>query len=274
MLLPIISLILMSDGPKSCCGGDMAKFTSDPNFVAAHYTPKEFHFQPLEGTDITIKDANGKPANAFYVKPKEGSKVAIVMIHEFWGLNDFIKKEAEKLHESTGYAVLAVDLYEGKLGKTAEQASTLMANVDKARCKAIVAGAVIDLKRGDLGSAFAKIGTVGYCFGGGWSHETAIQGGANVQACAMYYGMPDDAPEALAKLKAPVLMIHATQDQWINEKVVDEFQVAMDKAGKSLKVLHYNAAHAFANPSNPRYDKTSADDAYTHLLAFYKKNLG
>jgi carboxymethylenebutenolidase len=170
--------------------------------------------------------------------------------------------------------VLAVDLYEGKIGKTAQEASTLMANVDKGRCTAIVAGAVADLKKGDLGLKFARIGTVGYCFGGGWSHETAIQGGKNVQACVMYYGMPDVAPTALAKLKAPVLMIHATQDQWINQKVVDGFQEAMDKAGKSLRVLHYDAAHAFANPSNPKYDKPAADAAYAEVLAFYKKNLG
>ena len=275
MLLPIIGLLLMSNtGAKSCCGGDMTAFTADPGFLAAHLPPKEFHFKARAGVSTTIKDANGKDATAFYVPPAAGSKVAIVMIHEFWGLNDFIKQEAERLHDSTGYAVLAVDLYEGKIGKTAQEASSLMANVDKARCTAIVSGAVLDLKKGDLGVKFNKIGSVGYCFGGGWSDETAIQGGKNVQACVMYYGMPDIAPDALAKLKAPTLMIHATQDQWINQKVVDDFQDAMGKAGKPLKVLHYDAVHAFANPSNPKYNKEAADAAYAEVLAFYKKNLG
>jgi len=277
MLLALIGTFVFSNGisgPKSCCGGDMMPFMSDPAFLSMHQPPLPFHYTGKDGSSITIKDANGKEAGAFYVPPSPGVKVAIVMIHEFWGLNDFIKQEANKVHNSTGYAVLALDLYEGKVGKTVDEARQLMASVDKVRATAIVSGAVNDLKRGDLGVKFAKIGTVGYCFGGGWSHETAIQGGKNVQACVVYYGMPDTEKDALAKLKAPVLMIHATKDQWINEKVVDEFQTKMKEAGKSLQVLHYDANHAFANPSNPVYDKKDADDAYGHVIAFYKKQLG
>ena len=222
----------------------------------------------------TFKDSNGKDVAGFYVPPKQGTRVGIVMVHEFWGLNDQIKQEAEKVHNATGYGVLAVDMYEGKASSDPQEARKLMSGIDKARCTAIVAGAVTDLKKGDLGFRFRKIGTIGFCFGGGWSHEAAIQGGANVQACVMYYGMPDTDPAALAKLKAPVLMIHAKKDGFINQDVVDRFQAAMEKAGKSLTVLHYDAGHGFANPNNPGYDKQSADDAFQHVLEFYKKNLG
>jgi len=277
MLLALIGTLMFSakhQGPASCCGGDMTPFMADPSFLVAHLTPKEFRYSGKEGSATTIKDANGKDAGAFYVPPTSGVKVAVVMIHEFWGLNDFIKQEAQKIHDTTGYAVLAVDLYEGKIGKTATEARDYMAAVDKTRATAIVSGAVMDLKRGDLGVKFSKIGTVGYCFGGGWSHETAIQGGKNVQACVVYYGMPDIQPAALAQLKAPVLMVHAMKDQWINDKVVSDFQTAMKSSGKSLEVLHYDANHAFANPSNPVYDKKNADDAYKHVIAFFKKNLG
>ena len=116
----------------------MAQFASDPAFVAAHATPLAIHFKPIEGKQISIPDANGKPAGAFYVAPAKGSKVAIIMIHEFWGLNDHIKKEAEHMHAETGYAVLAVDLYEGKVATDAKVASGYMAAVDQARATAIV----------------------------------------------------------------------------------------------------------------------------------------
>ena len=264
MLIALLGTLVLSgnghtQGRTNCCGGDMTPFLSDPSFLAAHLTPKEYRYHGKDGSSITIKDSNGKSAGAFYVPPTSGVKTAIVMVHEFWGLNEFIKQEAQRVHDATGYAVLAVDLYEGKVGKTAQEARQYMSSVDKPRATAIVSGAVKDLKRGDLG---------------GWSHETAIQGGKNVQACVVYYGMPDLQPTELAKLKAPVLMIHATKDQWINEKVVSDFQTAMKAAGKLLEVLHYDANHAFANPSNPIYDKKSADDAFEHVIAFYKKNLG
>jgi len=279
MLIALLGSLVLSgpghpQGRTNCCGGDMTPFLTDPSFLAAHLTPKEYTYKGKDGSSITIKDANGKDAGAFYVAPAPGNKTAIIMVHEFWGLNEFIKQEAQKVHDATGYAVLAVDLYEGKVGKTAQEARQYMSSVDKTRATAIVSGAVKDLKRGDLGVRFGKIGTVGFCFGGGWSHETAIQGGKNVQACVVYYGMPDLQPSELAKLKAPVLMIHATKDQWINDKVVSDFQSAMKSSGKSLEVLHYDANHAFANPSNPIYDKKSADDAFEHVIAFYKKNLG
>lgn len=222
---------------------------------------------------VHFKDANGKIADAFWVKPKNGSRVDIVLVHEFWGLNDYIKRLAEQLNDETNYGVLAVDLYEGKVATDAKVAGEYMQAVDSGRATAIVRGAVTGLKKGTFGSKAAKIGTLGFCFGGGWSFNTAVQGGANVQACVMFYGMPDTSAEAMAKLKAPVLMIHAKKDQWINDEVVSKFQAAMKAAGHSLEVVHYDAYHAFANPSNPHYDKADGDDAMRRTLAFFKAHL-
>lgn len=258
--------------PKSCCA-NMGEFASDPAFVAAHLAPRPMRFAPTEGHAVSIP-VKGKAAAGFFVPASKGKSVAVIMVHEWWGMNDYIRREAERLHDKTGYAVLAVDLYEGKVATDEKEAGQLMGQVDATRAKSIVGSAVNSLKTGTFGIRAKKLGTVGFCFGGGWSYQTAVAGGKNVNACVMFYGMPDTSPAALSALKAPVLMVHAKKDQWINDKVVGDFEAAMKKVKKPLTVLHYDAAHGFANPSNPIYDQKSADDAWAHTVAFYKKTLG
>ena len=272
MIMALI-LTLASDTPASCCDG-MKDFLSDPAFIRTHLPPRPINFIAQSGKNVTFPDANGRPAHAFYVPPRKGAKAAVVMVHEWWGLNDHIRKEAERLHNDTGYAVLAVDLFDGKVATTPEDAGKLMAGVNVPNATAIVRGAVVDLKNGKFGFKAPKIGTIGYCFGGGWSLNTAIEGGKNVNACVMYYGMPDNRPARIAMLKAPVLFIYGTQDKWITPAVAETFHQAMEKAGKSDTVRPYNADHAFANPSNPKYDKVSGEKARHETLAFYKKHLG
>lgn len=252
----------------------MAQFASDPAFVAAHLAPAKFDFHAKEGKIVSFPAATGAPASAFYVPPSPGNHVGIVMCHEFWGLNGFIKQAAEKLHDDTGYAVLAVDLYDGKVTDDAQQASKWMAAFDNERGYAIVTGAIKALRDGDLGFKAKKIGTLGYCFGGGWSERTAVVGSTKVQACVVYYGMPDDRPQSIDRLKAPVMFFRGTQDGWITEKVVDSFADLLKAKGKRIEVHAYDAPHAFANPSNPKYNAAAAADAYSRELAFYKKYLG
>jgi len=258
--------------PSSCC--DMAMFANDPAFISAHFAPLPVTFKLKEGSTVSFSDAHGKTASGFWVAPAPGAKAAVIMVHEFWGLNDYIRREAERLHDETGYAVLAVDLYEGKTSTNAQEAGKLMQGVDKVRAAAIVKGAVKSLKTGAFGFRAKKIGSVGYCFGGGWSEQTAIEGGKDVNASVMYYGMPDTSPEAMSKLKAPVLFIRATNDRWINAEVEAKFTAAMSAAHKPYGVLNYDADHAFANPSNPKYNEKAAKDAHEHELDFFKKLLG
>ena len=99
------------------------------------------------------------------------------------------------------------------------------------------------------------------------------RGRSKVQACVIYYGMPSTDPDDLAKLRAPVLMFWGTQDGFINAKVVSGFEAAMKKAGKPIKTHSFNAVHAFANPSNPKYDKEAAEKSHAETLAFFKAHL-
>ncbi|RYG22306.1 dienelactone hydrolase family protein, partial [bacterium] len=217
---------------------------------------------------VTFPAKDGTSARGFYVP---GKKAAIVMCHEYWGLNDYIRREAERLNAATGYGVLAVDLYDGKVAKDPQTAAQYMKEADPKRDLAIVQGAVGALRVGALGTKYPKLGTIGWCFGGGWSLNTAAAGGSTVKAAVAYYGMP---PEDVTPIKAPVLFVWATKDGWINEKVVSEFKAKMKAQKKPLTVLSYDADHAFANPSNPRYDATDAKNAWTKSVAFLKKGLG
>jgi carboxymethylenebutenolidase len=101
-----------------------------------------------------------------------------------------------------------------------------------------------------------------------------MAGGYKVKACAMYYGMPEMDPDKLKRLKAPVYGIFAQRDKWITQKVVDDFYQAMAKANRELRYESFDADHAFANPSNPDYNKKMAFEAEMKISGFIKKQLG
>jgi len=274
----VLALCTLKSGPApygdsaSCCD-PMSPFVSDPAFVASHLPPAPLNFTPQAGKMVHFTTADKKEANGFFVPANKPNEPVLIMVHEWWGLNDYIKREAEMYHFKLGYAVLAVDLYDGKVATTPADAGKYMQGVNPAHATATLDGAVSALKDGAFGTKFTKAGTIGWCFGGGWSHRAAIEGGPFVKACVMYYGMPDTTPADLAKLKAPVLMIWAKKDQWINENVVSGFKSAMNAAHRPLTVVPYDAGHGFANPSNPIYDKAATADAEAKTLAFFKQNL-
>ena len=162
---------------------------------------------------------------------------------------------------------MALDLYDGNVTDDRDQAGKYMKAATQERCEAIINGALA------LAGADAKVATVGWCFGGGWSLRSSILAGERGVGCVMYYGMPVEKAKELAPLKADVLGIFAKKDGWINEKVITPFEALAKATDKNLDVHWFDAEHAFANPSSPRYNEAAAKEANGLALAFFKEKL-
>lgn len=242
---------------------EFAAFASEQSFRDAHPAPLPVSVtHGGEFIEFPVKDgANGR---GFLIKSHAATNKYLLLFHEWWGLNNYICNEAAMWAHELGINVLAVDLYDGKVATTADEAGKLMQACDATRAAAIIQGAA--LYAGDN----ADFRMMGWCFGGGWSLQAALLLQDKAKACVMYYGMPEKDLEKLKTLETDVLMIHAKQDKWINDDVVSEFKKNMEEAGKTLTVREYDADHAFANPSSPRYNEQVAKDAREVVKKYLK----
>ena len=234
----------------------MASLADQDSFRQQHEIPADLDFQP-RGAMITFPTPDGKPASAYLMASTDPARPWLLVIHEWWGLNDHIRREAEHLFDSLGVNVLALDLYDGQVASDRDQAGQLMQSRDPRRLESIIKGAL------DHCGPNAVISTIGWCFGGGWSLRASILAGTRSKGCVMYYGMPVEKAADLMPLQAEVLGLFASQDEWINEDVVRKFDALCEATGKRFSYTFYNADHAFANPSSPRYNSTAATDAST-----------
>ncbi len=217
----------------------------------------------------TIRTAGGRTVTASLAVPSVTPAPAVLVIHEFWGLNDQIKSVAAELARQ-GYLALAVDLYGGKVGASQEEARAYMSQVKLEEATDTMISWARWLAAHEQGNG--KVGSVGFCFGGMWSLETGIEAG--IDAVVVYYGRVDQPAERLAKLKGPVLGHFATRDTFIDKPMVEGFEANMKAAGKALTVHWYDADHAFANPTSARYDDADAKLAWERTAAFLGRTLG
>lgn len=244
---------------------DMAMLASDPAFQKLHEVPIPFHYEG-EGETISFPTPDGKTASGFLLKSAKKSSKWLLVYQEWWGLNDHIKQESAKLYKDLGDVnVLALDMYDGKVSTTREEAGKLMQAATTERLNAITKGALTYVGKD------AKIATIGWCFGGMLSLQSALIGQKQIVGCVMYYGKPESDVEKLKTLKTDVLGIFGTQDQGINPATVAKFEEDMKAAGKQVTVKSYDAVHGFANPSNPKYDAAATADAYKLSLGYLKK---
>lgn len=208
-----------------------------------------------------------------YLSLPEGSKAplpGVIVIHEWWGLNRHIKAWSDRL-AADGYAALAVDLYGGAVAETREDALKAMQTVDAERARAIVVAAEKFL-RTDPRVAAPATGSIGWCFGGKWSLETALAC-PELDACVLYYGTPVTDSAKLGAVKAKVLGVFGNQDRGIPPALVDEFEAGLAAAKVDHRILRYDAEHAFANPSGTRYDEAAARAAWEEVRSFLTANL-
>lgn len=254
----------------SCCAmtstQEFAHLTVDDKFVEAHLDPESTKLTEDIGEMITYKTSDGGRANAFEILTPYGTNSWLFVFHEWWGLNDHIKNEAIKyFKEFRDVNILVLDLYDGQVATTRDAAGKLMQGADEDRIKSIIEGAIKHAGKK------ANIGTLGWCFGGGWSLQATIMADKQAVGAVMYYGMPEKDKERLATLQTDVLFVFAEQDEWINEDVLATFEANMEELPQKLYVERYDAPHAFANPSNPGYNKEFSEDAMKKTLKFLRK---
>lgn len=222
-------------------------------------------------TDVAIPFGGGQTLTGALALPVSGKGPAVVVIHEWWGLNDQIKAVAAEL-AALGHVALAVNLYGAPAATTPDAAQKLATSIDAERATAGLAAAIGWLRGHERTTG--KVGAVGWCFGGGWALNAALA--APVDATVVYYGNVKKTAEQLRTLNAPLLGHFGTLDKNINAEMVGGFEKAAAAAGKSqLLTIHwYEAAHAFANPSAARYDAEDAALAWQRTTGFLKQHLG
>lgn len=225
------------------------------------------------GGSVDYADLEGTTVSGYLAKPVEGRpSAAILVIHEWWGLNDNIRAMAERL-AGEGYAALAIDLYEGHVAEDRDGALTLARGTQgkEERLLENLRQARAWLAE-EVGAE--KVGVIGWCFGGGWSLRTALSLGHGIDATVVYYGRVVTDADALAPLSSPVLGIFGAEDRGIPVDGVRQFEQALHELGKEATIHIYEGAdHAFANPSGTRYQEEAAVDAWEKTLEFFGEHL-
>ncbi len=263
----------------SACGGEEEKDYVDrmqsehkgDQPVENAATDLEQHGQAV-GEEVTYATVDGSAITGYLAKPDsaKGSLPGIIVIHEWWGLNDNIRMMAEKL-ASEGYTALAVDLYNGKVAQSPDSAGTYARSVEEAAALDNLTQAYQYLtnKQGA-----ENIGVIGWCFGGGWSLQTALAHPQKIDATVIYYGRLVTDASQLEKLQMPVLGIFGAEDDGIPPEQVNAFESALNEAGVTNSIhIYEGAGHAFANPSGTRYQKEAAEDAWQKTISFLAEYL-
>ncbi|MDP6674575.1 MAG: dienelactone hydrolase family protein [Gammaproteobacteria bacterium] len=230
--------------------------------------------QPVSGKAVVYHTVDGQDIRGWLARPDKANNdlPALIVIHEWWGLNDNIRRAAERL-AGEGYVALAVDLHQGNTAETPKDAMkmgrALSNNKDVALAN--LKDAIAYLKSAN---GVSRIGVIGWCQGGRWSMLTALNNPAEIDATVVYYGrVPDDKTE-LEVLDMPVLGIFAGDDFIVPPKMAYRFAASMEDLKKDLEFYMYRAAaHAFANPSGLEYNPEAAADAWQRTTDFLARNL-
>jgi carboxymethylenebutenolidase len=227
---------------------------------------------PVLGPGEVAFPSGSEEVVGYLARPKgQGPFPALVVIHEWWGLNQQIRGMADQFSQD-GYLSLAVDLYRGKQTDDPDQAHELMRGLPEDRALRDLAAAFAYLKASPEVKP-DRIGSIGWCMGGGYSIKLAVAE-PTLAACAVYYGPLPTEPESLAAINAPVLGFFGEKDEGIPEASVLAFDSAMRGLGKPVEVHVYrNAGHGFANPQGKSFQHLAADDARGKLKAFFSKQL-
>jgi len=267
-----------SSGDPSAPATTAAATTAPPAAVEhQHQAPAPTQAAPAVAIlEQTLAYGEGQRSNhvGYLAMPQDAAEPlpGIIVIHEWWGLNDDIKAVTRRL-ASEGYVALAVDLYGGKIAATPDEAQTLMSDVyaDPEGARRNLQQAYDYLEKYALAPRMASIG---WDLGGGWALQTALEYPGALDAAVMYYGQVLTDRNRLAALNVPVLGFFGREDKTIPVREVQEFRSTLLDLGKNAEVLIVpQADHSFANPSSGNYNERAANEAWTTTLAFLERHL-
>jgi carboxymethylenebutenolidase len=221
------------------------------------------------GETIQFQRPDKGTCSGYLATPKaEPGAPGLVVIQEWWGLNDQIKKTADRL-AGAGYRVLVPDLYRGKVTTAADEANHLMTGLNFPDAAGQdIRGAVQHLKQKSK-----KVAVGGFCMGGALTILSAVLV-PEMDAGACFYGIPPLEATELKKIKIPLICHFATQDDWCTPAKVDELEAALKESKSQCEIYRYSAQHAFMNEARPEvYDAASAKTAWERTLKFLKEAL-
>lgn len=215
-------------------------------------------------------EVDGLEVDAYVARPDEVEKApAVIIVHEWWGLNRHIEDVAERFAEEDFIGV-AADIFEGKTTKDAQVAARLMGELKQ---EDGLARLQVVLKRLRAKPEVAGVGVIGFCMGGTFALLLACN--ANVDASAPFYGDVPVDTTVIGKLSCPILFIGAEKDQWITVEKMNRLDAALKQYGKEGEVRIYEGAdHAFFNDTRPEvYSRADAEDAWERVIEFFNRHL-
>jgi len=276
LFLPVLLLlILLPAMARTDERSDMQRMAQEHQHDKPAATPAAMQepSQPVTGEEVTYGEAGGKTLRGYAARPRnaQGSLPGLIVIHEWWGLNDNIRAMTRRL-AGEGYQALAVDLYGGSHAETPDQAMKLMnavlQNPGPAQENLRRAAAWLD------GKGVKRLGVIGWCFGGGWSLQTTLLMPDRIAATVIYYGHLETDPARLAAIRHPVIGFFGAEDKSIPADSIRQFEAALKKQGTPVEIKIYEGAgHAFANPSGGSYRPDAARDAWQRTTAFLARTL-
>lgn len=282
--LPLIALLSTLALAAAGCGGDGGDETASADTFEARVAEEHEGdrpvasgavdappAQPVATDTVTYAEVDGRRVAGYYAEPEAGAESApgVIVIHEWWGLNDNIRAMTRRL-AGEGYRALAVDLYYGAVTSSPDSAGRLTSTVqeDEARSNLRQAHGWLT----DRGAP--RVGSIGWCFGGGWSLRTALELPTELDAAVIYYGSLVTEPGRLEPIEMPVQGHFGSEDGSITVEEVRRFGTVLDSLGKDAEVHVYEGAdHAFANPSGTRYDPEAAKRSWGRTVRFLGEHL-